>query len=40
MDNNLEELIKIRNILDLHDNVEELKEYIEVLMTIEKEYQD
>jgi len=35
---NLEKLNKINNLLDIFTNVEELKEYIDVLIEIEKEY--
>jgi hypothetical protein len=37
---NLEKLNKINNLLDIFTNVEELKEYIDVLISIEEEYQD
>jgi DNA repair exonuclease SbcCD ATPase subunit len=35
---NLEKLNKINNLLDIFTNVEELKEYIDVLIEIENEY--
>ena len=37
---NLEKLNKIKNLLDIFSDIKELTEYMEVLIEIEKEYQE
>ena len=36
--NNLEKLTKIKSLMEIFQNNEEINEYIEVLIKIEKEY--
>jgi len=36
--NNLEKLNRINHLLEIFDGVEELREYVDVLIVIEKEY--